>query len=51
MNKVGTKVKGCLLKKEKVRLICVGEPFKHNNKCVVNIYFIGNRSTRKMMQD
>lgn len=36
---------------EKAKLIWIGEPFRDNNKWVVNAYFKGNRAKRKLKLD
>lgn len=52
MNKLGVKIKDWHFGKgEKVKLKWIGEPFKHNNKWMVNAYFKGSKSTRKIMLD
>lgn len=52
MNRVGVKIKDWPFEKgEKVKLIWIGEPFKKNNKWMVNTYFKGNKATRKIMLD
>lgn len=38
-------------KGEKVRLTWIGEPFKENNKWMVNVYFKGNKTTKKITLD
>lgn len=38
-------------KGEKVKLIWIGEPFKHNNKWMVYAYFKGNNLTKKIALD
>lgn len=38
-------------KGEKVKLIWIGEPFKHNNKWMVYAYFKGNNFTKKIELD
>jgi predicted deacetylase len=52
MNKVGVKIKDWPFGKgERVRLTWIGEPFKQNNKWMVNAYFKGSKATRKIMLD
>jgi hypothetical protein len=52
MNKVGVKIKDWPFSKgEKVKLTWIGEPFKQNNKWMVNVYFKGSKATRKIMLD
>lgn len=52
MNKVGVKIKDWPFSKgEKVKLTWIGEPFKQNNKWMVNVYFKGGKATRKIMLD
>lgn len=38
-------------KGEKVQLIWIGEPFKENNKWMIDTYFNNNRVTKKVIQD
>lgn len=38
-------------KGEKAQLIWIGEPFKENNKWMIDTYFIDGKSTRKVIQD
>ena len=52
MNKVRVKIKDWPFSKgEKVKLTWIGEPFKQNNKWMVNVYFKGSKATRKIMLD
>lgn len=36
---------------EKVQLIWIGEPFKHNNKWMIDTYFCDGKETKKIIQD
>lgn len=52
MNKRETKIKEWPFERgERVKLIWIGEPFKQNNKWMVNSYFRGSKNTRKIMVD
>jgi hypothetical protein len=52
MNKVGVKIKDWPFEKgENVKLTWIGEPFKYDNKWMVNAYFKGSKATRKIMLD
>lgn len=52
MNKVNVKIKDWPFSKgERVRLTWIGEPFKYNNKWMVNAYFKGSKTTRKIILD
>ncbi|OBR92962.1 hypothetical protein CLRAG_22560 [Clostridium ragsdalei P11] len=52
MSKRETKIKGWPFEKgERVELIWIGEPFKQNNKWMVNAYFNGIKYTRKVIVD
>lgn len=52
MNKVGVKIKDWpFAKGEKVKLTWIGEPFKQNNKWMLNAYFTRSKITRKIMLD
>ncbi|AKA71489.1 Tn7-like element transposition protein TnsE [Clostridium scatologenes] len=52
MSKKEAKVKEWPFEKgERVKLTWIGEPFKQNNKWVINSYFKGNRNTRKVILD
>jgi hypothetical protein len=52
MNKIGIKIKDWPFQKgEQVKLTWIGEPFKYDNKWMVNAYFKGSKATRKIMLD
>ncbi|GAA0759006.1 hypothetical protein [Clostridium sartagoforme] len=38
-------------KGEKVQLIWIGEPFKYNNKWMIDTYFCDGKETKKVIQD
>ena len=52
MSKRETKIKGWPFEKgERVELIWIGEPFKQNNKWMLNAYFKGSKYIRKVIVD
>lgn len=52
MRREAVKIKDWPFEKgEKVRLTWIGEPFKENNKWMVNTYFKGSKTTRRIILD
>lgn len=52
MGKQRFKIKDWPFKKgEKVQLIWIGDPFKENNKWVIDTYFYDGKITKKVIQD